>query len=83
MAGDAMRQVFAALWPQEEIDRLCQECGVIERQRKLHLGMLVRAMVISAGTPGGAYQADVLRSYLACEVPRMARSRRGIRPLRP
>jgi Transposase DDE domain len=36
--------------------------------------MLVRAMVISAGTPGGAYQADVLRSYLEFEVPRVARS---------
>jgi hypothetical protein len=47
---------------------------VIERQRKLQLGMLVRAMVIAAGTPGGAYQADVLRSYLECEVPRVARS---------
>jgi hypothetical protein len=60
--------------PQEEIDRLCQQCGVIERQRKLHLGMFVRAMVISAGTPGGAYQADVLRSYLEFEVPPVARS---------
>ena len=60
--------------PQEEIDRLCQECGVIERQRKLNLGMLVRAMVISAGTPGGAYQADVLRSYLEFEAPHVARS---------
>jgi hypothetical protein len=47
---------------------------VIERQRKLHLRMLVRAMVISAGTPGGAYQADILRSYLEFEVPRVARS---------
>jgi hypothetical protein len=36
--------------------------------------MLVRALVISAGTPGGAYQADVLRSYLECEVPHVARS---------
>jgi hypothetical protein len=36
--------------------------------------MLVRAMVISAGTPGGAYQADVLRSYLESEVPPVARS---------
>jgi hypothetical protein len=34
----------------------------------------VRAMVISAGTPGGAYQADVLRSYLEGEVPPVARS---------
>jgi hypothetical protein len=60
--------------PQEEMDRLCATCGVIERERQLNLGMFVRAMVISAGTPGGAYQADVLRSYLEFEVPRVARS---------
>jgi hypothetical protein len=31
-------------------------------------------MGISAGTPGGAYQADVWRSSLECEGPRVARS---------
>jgi hypothetical protein len=36
--------------------------------------MLVRAMVMSAGTPGGAYQADVLRSYLKSEVPQVMRA---------
>ena len=74
MTGDEVREVFAALLPQEEIDRLCQQFGVIERQRKLQLGMFVRAMVISAGTPGGAYQADILRSYVEFEVPPGARS---------
>jgi len=74
MTGDEVRQVFEAMLPQDEIDRLCQQCGVIERQRKLHLGMLVRAMVISAGTPGGAYQADVLRSYLEFAVPQVTRA---------
>ena len=74
MTGDEVRQVFEAMLPQDVIDRLCQECGVIARQRKLHLGMLVRAMGISAGTPGGAYQADVLRAYLECEVPRVTRA---------
>jgi putative transposase len=74
MTGDEVRQVFEAMLPQDVIDRLCQQCGVIARQRKLHLGMLVRAMVISAGTPGGAYQADVLRAYLECEVPRVTRA---------
>jgi hypothetical protein len=69
-----VRQVFEAMLPQEAIDCLCKQFGVIERQRKRHLGMFVRAMVISAGTPGGAYQADVLRSYLECEVPHVARS---------
>jgi Transposase DDE domain len=71
MTGDDVRTVFEQMLPQDEIDRLCQPCGVIARQRKLDLGMLVRAMVISAGTPGGAYQADVLRSYLECDVPRV------------
>jgi putative transposase len=74
MTGDEVRTVFEQMLPQDEIDRLCQQCGVIERQRKLHLGMLVRAMVISAGTPGGAYQADVLRSYLECAVPPVTRA---------
>lgn len=74
MTGDDVRQVFEAMLPQEEIDHLCQQFGVIERQRKLNLGMFVRAMVISAGAPGGAYQADVLRSYLEFEVPQVARS---------
>jgi putative transposase len=74
MTGEDVQQVFEAILPQQEIERLCAQCGVIERQRKLHLGMLVRAMVIAAGTPGGAYQADVLRSYLEFEVPRVARS---------
>ena len=74
MTGDEVRQVFEAMLPQDEMDRLCATFGVIERERKLHLGMFVRAMVIAAGTPGGAYQADVLRSYLEFEVPRVARS---------
>jgi putative transposase len=74
MTGEEVRKVFETMLPQDEIDHLCLQCGVIERQRKLDLGMLVRAMVISAGTPGGAYQADVLRSYLEFEVPRVARS---------
>jgi putative transposase len=74
MTGDDVRTVFEQMLPQDEMDRLSQQCGVIERQRKLHLGRLVRAMVISAGTPGGAYQADVLRSYLAYEVPRVTRA---------
>jgi hypothetical protein len=74
MTGDEVRRVCEAMLPQEEMDRLCATCGVIERERKLNLGMFVRAMVISAGTPGGAYQADVLRSYLEFEVPRVAQS---------
>jgi hypothetical protein len=74
MTGEDVRHVFEAMLPRDEIDRLCMPWGVIERQRQLDLGMLVRAIVISAGRPGGAYQADVLRPYLEGEVPPVARS---------
>ena len=59
MTGDEVGQVFETRFPQEEIDRLCQPCGVIERPRKLDLGMVVRAVVISARTCGGAYRASM------------------------
>jgi putative transposase len=74
MTGEDVRQGFEAILPPQDIERLCAQFGVIARQRKLHLGMLVRAMIISAGTSGGAYQADVLRSYLECEGPEVARA---------
>jgi hypothetical protein len=74
MTGSEVRQVCETMLPPDEIDRLCRPCGVIERQRKRDLGMLVRAMVISAGTPGGAHQADVWQSSLEGEGPRVARS---------
>ena len=74
MPGDEVCQVFEALLPQAAIDRLCPPCGVSERQGKLPLGMLVRAMVMSAGPPGGAYQADVVRAYLKCAVPQVTRA---------
>jgi hypothetical protein len=74
MMGEDVRHVCEAILPQEAIDRFCRACGGIERQRQRHLEMVVRAMVLSAGTPGGAYQADILRSYLACEGPQVARA---------
>jgi hypothetical protein len=74
MTGDDVREIFEALLPQEAIDRRCMDGDVIARPRKMTLGMWVRAMVIAAGTPGGAYQADILRSSLEVEVPQVARS---------
>ena len=74
MTGEDVRQVCEAIWPYQASERLCAQFRVIERQRKRHLGMLVRAMVIAAGTPGGAYHGDVLRSYLELEGPSVTRS---------
>jgi hypothetical protein len=74
MTGNEVRAVFAELLPQGEMNRLCRQWGVIERQRQLNRAMLVRAMVMSAGTPGGASQADIWRADLEFEVPRVMRA---------
>ena len=71
MTGAAGRQRFEARLLQDVMDRLCQPCGVIARRRTRPRGMVGRAMVMSAGTPGGAYQADVGRAYLECAGPRV------------
>jgi hypothetical protein len=54
MTGDEVRTVCEQLRPQAALDRRCQPCGVLARQRTRPLGMVVRALVMSAGTPGGA-----------------------------
>jgi hypothetical protein len=74
MTGDEARQVYEAMLPQVESDRLGEEHGVIGRRRALPLGMVVRALVILTGPVGGASQADVWRSSLACAVTTVARS---------
>jgi hypothetical protein len=74
MTGDDVRTVCEPRLPQEEMDLLCQPWGVIERQRKLTRGLVVRALVMAAGPPGGASQADILRSSLEGEVPRVTRA---------
>ena len=74
MTGDDARTVVEPILPQDEIARWGQPCGVSARQRTLHLGMLVRAMGIAAGTPGGADQADVWRSSLEFEVRHVTRA---------
>jgi hypothetical protein len=74
MTGDDGCRVFEPRRPQEAMDRRCQACGVSERQRQRPLGMWVRALVMSAGTPGGADQAEVLRSALEGEGPPVTRA---------
>jgi hypothetical protein len=69
MTGGEVHMLFRVALPQGGIDRLCAELSVIERQRKLNLGIFLRAMVSSAGMAGGIYQADVLRSYLSLRCP--------------
>jgi hypothetical protein len=74
MTGEEVRAVCEQMRPQEALNRLCQPCGVIERPRQLNLVLWVRALGMSAGTPGGASPADVWRACRESEVPRVTRA---------
>ncbi len=74
MTGKDAQEVFEEVLPSALIEEWCKELGVVERERKLEIGALVRSMVIATGTPSGAVQADVLRAYLEYEVEPVARS---------
>jgi hypothetical protein len=66
--------VFEALVPQGKLNRLRRPCGVIARQRPLPLVRWAQALVLSAGTPGGPDLADLWRTSLESEGPRVRRA---------
>jgi len=72
--GAEVREVMETVLPTEEIERLCRELGVVERERKLEVALFARSMVLAAGTPSGARQADVLRTYVESGGAPVARS---------
>ncbi len=74
MKGSNIQRIFEAVLPAEDIERWATELKVVKRDRKLDVVALVRAMVISAGTPNGGIQADALRAYLDHDVPEIGRS---------
>ena len=73
MQGKDVREVFGAILPTSEVEKLADELGVIERERKLQLVELVRSIVLETGTPNGGVQADIMRAYLENEVPTVTR----------
>ena len=74
MTGDAMREVFEAILPNDLIEGFARFFGVVERERVFNVSTFVRASVIAAGSPGGGLQADAIRNYIESGGPRMARS---------
>lgn len=72
--GAEVREVMETVLPTEEIERLCRDLGVVERERKLEVALFARSMVLAAGTPSGARQADALRTYVESGGAPVARS---------
>lgn len=74
MTGDAVREVFETILPDDLIEGFARFFGVVDRERIFNVATFVRASVIAAGSPGGGLQADAIRNYLESGGPKMARS---------
>lgn len=74
MRGEDVQAVMEAILPRAEIEAMAVKLKVIDRARKRDLVTQVQATVIGAATPNGGCQADMLRSYLDSDAPRVARS---------
>lgn len=72
--AQALSAVFAEVLPGALIDEFAETLGVVERERKVDIRCLVRALVLAAGTPSGGLQADALRAYGIMNVASISRA---------
>lgn len=63
MTGAQLKEVLGTALPRDKVLDLARELKVVERESVVELDMLVNALVLSAQTPSGGRQADVLRAY--------------------
>jgi Transposase DDE domain len=73
MRGEDVRKVFESILPDAVVAELARAHKLQERERKLDVVRLVRAMVIAAATGYGGRQADVLRAYLESGAEKVVR----------
>jgi putative transposase len=73
MRGEDVRKIFESILPDAALGELARAHKLQERERKLDVIRLVRAMVIAAATGYGGRQADVLRAYLQLGAEELAR----------
>ena len=73
MNGQLLCTLLETILPEQEIVDAVRATGFQQRQRKLDPVALVRALVLSGGTPDGGRQVDALRAYLEQGVPGVVR----------
>jgi hypothetical protein len=71
--GTLLRNMLESILPAPTITAAVLATGFQRRHRKLDPIALVRALVLSGGTPDGGRQADALRAYLEQGVPAVVR----------
>lgn len=74
MIGKDLKDIMENVLIDSEIELWCSELEIIQRERKLDIKALIRSMILTSTSPAGAFQADVLRTYLMNEVKPVSRT---------
>jgi hypothetical protein len=64
MNGQTLQKLLEAALPREKVLSFARTVGALKRESLIHLDSLVNALVLTARTPSGGRQADVLRAYI-------------------
>jgi hypothetical protein len=64
MDAAILKNVVRTALPPEKVLNFARELGALQRESVIELGWLVNSLVLTARTPSGGRQADVLRSYI-------------------
>jgi len=73
MRGQDVREVFETVLPSEVLDGFIDSAQLQKRARALRPKQFIRAAIISASTPHGGRQADILRTYFSNGSRKVAR----------
>lgn len=73
MTGNELKGIMETILPDSVLNRVVEAAGFEQRERKRDALMFLRAMLVSASSPSGGRQADIMRTYFDNGAPRVAR----------
>ena len=73
MTGDELREIMETILPDSVLREVIRAAGFEQRERKRDALAFLRAMLISAASPSGGRQADIMRTYFENGAQRVAR----------
>jgi len=73
MTGPELRAIIETILPDDVLREVAITTGFHQRDRKRQAVEFLRTMLISATSPGGGRQADLMRAYFETGAPRVVR----------
>jgi hypothetical protein len=67
MSGSELQAIMELVLPEDVLMEAVEAAGFVQRRRKREALKFLRAMLLSAASPSGGRQADIMRTYFECQ----------------